>query len=499
MNQDTIHDVVLVGCGPVGATLANLLVQQGLTIAVLDREAGIYPLARAGHFDAEIMRVFQSIGLASEVEKSTGQTVGMRFVDSDGAPLMEWRRGGAKGPLGWVSDYMFFQPAVERTLRDAFNASGRAQLLLSHDTFAIEEAGDHAVVRAEDTASGRLVSVRGRYVVGCDGARSLVRRLIGSEQEDLGFKQRWLVVDVKQNRDLGLEPISTQHCNPQRPAYASSTTNGMLRWEIMLLPHEDAVRTAMHDTVWQFIENSVRPISRADGEIQRSVVYTFESLIARQWRSGRLLIAGDAAHRTPPFLGQGMCAGIRDAANLAWKLVAVCSGRADAGLLDTYQTERHPHVRAFIEGAVEVGKFVQMDDPVKLAERAADMRANPKAYAPPNPALGPGLSERHGVDTGVGRQFVQPTVDGRLLDEWIGHDFAVLATASFMASQPGLQSLQQEHPRLRIVPLPEDLSALFEPYGTPAVLVRPDRYVHAPVGSAQELARVLAQLPVRLQ
>lgn len=498
MEQESdLYDVVIVGYGPVGATLANLLVQQGLTVAILEREGGVYHLARAGHFDAEIMRVFQSIGVAQEVETRCGVTLGMRWLDADGALLMEWRRGGDKGPNGWVSDYMFHQPDLERTLRAKLDSSSLVRSFLLHDVYDIEDQNSHVVVRAEDTASARLVEVRGRYVVGCDGARSLVRRLIGSEHEDLGFKQRWLVIDVRESRDLGLERISFQHCNPDRPMYASSTANGWLRWEIMLKPGDDVRQIVREPSVWDFIENSVRPIRRGDGEIERSAVYTFESLIATRWRRGRLLIAGDAAHRTPPFLGQGMCAGIRDAANLAWKLAAVCRGRAPEGLLETYASERMPHVRTFIEGAIESGKIIQMSDPAALVARTQDMRANPKAYAPPNPALGPGLGKGDGVG-GLDRQVEQPRIDGRLMDDHIGHAFAIVSTKSFVERHAAAFARAKSLSHLQWVVLPEERSVVLDRYGAPAILVRPDRYVHAAISGEDDLQAVLEGLPLRL-
>jgi 3-(3-hydroxy-phenyl)propionate hydroxylase len=500
MNQQdtTLYDVVIVGFGPVGATLANLLVQQGLTVAILEREAGVYHLARAGHFDAEVMRIFQSIGVADEVEAQSGITLGMRFLDADGAVLMEWKRGGEKGPMGWVSDYMFHQPNLERTLRNQLARSPQAASFLMHEVYAIEEAADHVVVKAEDTANARLVQFRGRYVVGCDGARSLVRRTIGSEHEDLGFKQRWLVVDVKQKRDLDIERVSMQHCNPERPMYTSATVSGMLRWEIMLKPEDDLATVTRDNAVWDFIENSVRPIRREDGEITRAAVYMFESLIAKQWHRGRLFLAGDCAHRTPPFLGQGMCAGIRDAANLAWKLAAVCQGRANDDLLSIYETERIPHVRAFIQGAIEAGTIIQMADPAALAARTRDMRANPKAYAPPNPALGPGLVVNNG-ENGVGRQYVQPRLDGKLMDDLVGHAFALVATEEFKSTEAGLLAdLQQRFSQLRVIILPEAFAETLQPYGAPAILLRPDRYVLATIQNGAQLSDILEALPVRL-
>ena len=411
---------------------------------------------------------------------------------------MEWRRGGDKGPFGWVSDYMFHQPDLERTLRAKLRTASGATTFLSHDVYDIAEESDCVVIRAEDTERSRLVEIRGRYVVGCDGARSLVRRHIGSEHEDLGFKQRWLVVDVLESRDLGLERISTQHCNPARPMYASSLANGRLRWEIMVKPEDDVTQIVRENAVWNFIENSVRPIRREDGDITRAVVYTFESLVATKWRSGRLLIAGDSAHRTPPFLGQGMCAGIRDAANLAWKLAAICQGRATPALLDTYQPERMPHVREFIHGAIESGKIIQMADPEALVARTRDMRANPKAYAPPNPALGHGgLGNDYGK-AGLGRQVVQPTIAGELMDNKIGHAFAVLSTAEFSERHDEVYKRLQSQRDLKWVVLPPQSAGLLESYGAPAILVRPDRYVHACAQDGRELLAALDALPLQL-
>ncbi|MES2189501.1 MAG: bifunctional 3-(3-hydroxy-phenyl)propionate/3-hydroxycinnamic acid hydroxylase [Pseudomonadota bacterium] len=485
-------DVAIVGYGPVGATLANLLVQQGLRVAVLEREGDVYHLARAGHLDAEVMRVLQGIGIADDFEPDTGQTKAMRFVNADGKVLMEWKRGGERGPNGWVSDYMFYQPTLEGHMRKRLAGAPGFKQFLMHDVYEIESGADGVTVRAEDVVSNRLVSLRARYVVGCDGARSLVRRLIGATHEDLGFKQRWLVVNVNTHADMGFEPVSTQICDPARPAYAGASGQ-RLRWEFMVHDHESSREMLRHEHIWSLIENSVRPIQREQGEIIRSAVYTFESLIARRWRSGRLLIAGDAAHRMPPFLGQGMCAGVRDASNLAWKLAAVLQGRADDGLLDTYETERAPHVTAFTRGAIEAGKFVQMSDPVEIAARMKDMQDNPKSFAPPNPHLGPGLSEVNGSN-GIGRQFMQPVVNGQRLDDLVGHHFALVARAGFLAGGASPAALARQWPGLKVVELSVDQSAALAPYGAEALILRPDRYVHASAADVSSLEKALAGL-----
>jgi 3-(3-hydroxy-phenyl)propionate hydroxylase len=490
MSEQGIYDVVINGYGPVGATLANLLAQQGLSVAIADREGGYYHLARAGHFDAEIMRIWQTLGMAEAVEAETGTTVGMRFMGANGELLMEWKRGGAKGPYGWVSDYMFYQPALEKRLRERLAQESKVDAHLFFDAYAIEEHGDHVVLKGENTASSQLVELRGRYLVGCDGARSLVRRVMGTAQEDLGFRQRWLVVDVQQNRDLGLPRYTTQHCNPDRPTTAAPGALGMHRWEMMLKDGESAAEMTKPEKIWSLIGQSVRPIQPTDGEIARATVYTFESLIADRWRQGRLLIAGDAAHRMPPFLGQGMCAGVRDAYNLAWKLAAVCQGRAGDELLDSYESERRPHLRAFTQGAIDAGRLVQLSDEA-VRELIVQMQANPKAYAPPNPTLGPGLQQASAHPL-IGRQVMQPSIDGRLLDEHLGLGFGLVAGRGFWPSEEALQQSIAAHPHLAHVTF--DIEGATQVDGRPwALVVRPDRYVMAAVDAFDKLDDALAR------
>ena len=232
---------------------------------------------------------------------------------------------------------------------------------LRHDVFAFEEKADGVELRMEDLSTGKLVRASARYVVGCDGARSIVRRFMGTELDDLQSHERWLVVDVllqRERPDLGDHSI--QFCDPARPATYVRGVGNRRRWELMLMPGDDPTAITRPEAIWALLSRWVTP---QEATLERPAVYTFHSVVARGWRAGRLLIAGDAAHQTPPFMGQGMCAGIRDAANLAWKLGAVVRGDAPPGLLDTYESERSPHVREFIQTAVRLGGVIQTTDP----------------------------------------------------------------------------------------------------------------------------------------
>ena len=340
----------------------------------------------------------------------------------------------------------------------------------------IEQGADGARTAVLDHATGERARVSARFVMGCDGARSLVRRLIGSAMEDLHAHQQWLVVDVilgAAKPELG--DFSVQHCDPARPATYVRGVGMRRRWEIMLMPGEDPGTAGEAGTVWRLLAPWLRP---DEAEIERAAVYTFHAAIARAWRGGRLLLAGDAAHLTPPFLGQGMCAGMRDVANLAWKLRGVLGG-ADEGLLDSYTSERRAHVRDFIEVPVRLGRVIQETDVVAARARDERMLAQPELMRSPAPRLGPGLHGGRGEP--AGRIAPQPVLaDGRLSDDVVGLGFGVLATGDFEGEVPGA-----------VVVRDAALAGWLGEVGARAVVVRPDRYV---LGVADDVSGVLRLL-----
>ena len=443
-----MEDVAILGYGPVGALLANLLGQAGLTVAVYERETAIFPLPRAVHFDGEVMRIFQSAGLAERIAQvARPSSQGMHFVNAEGRTLMVRRGVEGRGPQGWPNNWYFHQPALEEILRAGVARFANVTVHLGREITDVSELDS-------------------RFVIGCDGARSLVRRAIGSRQHDLGLHQPWLVVDLlckpESPRVKALPDYTVQLCDPQRPTTIVNVGKARRRWEIMLMPDDDPARLTEPGIFWPMMARWLEP---QDAALERAAVYTFHSVVQEGWRKDNLLLAGDACHQTPPFLGQGMCAGMRDAANLAWKLVAVLRDGAPDSLLDTYESERRPHVETFIELAVKLGAILQETDPTKAAERDRRFAAGAEMFDFPQPQLGSGC--RADAPPPVGTIFPQPLLpDGRLMDEAIGTRFAVVGDVGRLAD------------RWRdAVALPGVGAAWLAQRGLRAALLRPDRYI----------------------
>ncbi len=494
MNQ-TVFDVAIIGYGPAGATLANLLGQYGLSVLVLEREAEIYPLPRAIHFDGETMRVFETAGLRPQVETiSRPGLKGMYFNNAAGETLLIRAGTQERGPHGCATNHYFHQPELEAVLRSGLQRFAQVQVRTRHEVTAIQDGADTATLQVTNLQTQESHTVQARYVVGCDGARSMVRKAMGTKMVDLGLHQPWLVFDVRLKTDVpGLPDHTVQHCDPARPMTYCNVTGNRRRWEIMLMPGDDPAQLVQPETLWKLVRKWVTP-SQAD--IERAVIYTFHSVIAEGWRQGRLMLAGDAAHQTPPFLGQGMCAAIRDVSNLAWKLNAVLRGRADDALLDTYESERSPHVQAFIDLAVKLGDIIQTTDPQAARERDAKFKAGqPEIFQFPAPRLGPGVWQ--GEQAAVAQVFPQPTLaNGRLLDSLLGLNFAVLGEDTVLAAVSEDTRERWQAQGVVTVPAREpELKAWLDQQGVRAVLLRPDRYVLGVAQNSAELDRLSALLP----
>jgi 3-(3-hydroxy-phenyl)propionate hydroxylase len=494
--KDFDADVLVVGFGPTGATLSALLAQAGLSVVAVDQALDLHPLPRAVHFDAEIMRIFQSLGLAEALGPHIVEAPDYEFRTAKGEVLMRIA-SRPMTPLGWASGYMFHQPGLERTLRARAMAEPALSVRLGVRFEAFAQDADGVTVTL-DGPQGRQ-ALRCRYLVGCDGGPSLVRDCAGLALEDLKFDEPWLVVDTRPGAGHRLPDINLQICDPRRPTTCVLAGPGRHRWEFMLLPGEDPAAVLADG----FAEPLIAAWAPGDGfEIERKAVYRFHGLIAQSWRNGRVLIAGDAAHQMPPMAGQGLCSGIRDAFNLAWKLAAVAGG-ADDALLDTYEAERSPHARQVIDLAIGLGRVVCAQDPAVAAVRDEQMLAARAAGAAPPPmafsAFATGLLMSGAP--GAGTLFPQPVIgEGEAairLDEVLGAG-AWLITRS----APGAERDSTPGPRLWGLDAPQlagfgdPLHAWLDQHGVDAVLVRPDRVVFG-AGDAAAISAAYRAAQVR--
>lgn len=443
-------DVAIIGAGPVGLTLANLLARRGVSVAVLEKQAEPYDLPRAIHFDGEIMRVFQAAGLAAEVAPLTLVGKGMLFKNAAGRVLIDWSRAQEVGPQGWYESYRFHQPGLEKALAGGLARFGHADLRRGVAVSGLAQNDDQVTLTLDD--GGRLTA---GYVVGCDGASSWLRHALAIDLTDLGFREPWAVVDIELTRprpDLG--DHSVQYCDPDAPATYVRGIGGWRRWEWRRSEQDAPLDDA---AVWRRLGKWITP---NDGRLARSAVYEFRSAIAARWRVGRCFLAGDAAHQMPPFMGQGMCAGVRDAANLTWKLAMALRGGPD--VLDSYEPERAPHVRAFIDKTMQLGRLINQT-------AAGEAPSGQMSSVWPN--LGPGLAA--GEQSGA--LAPQPVMSGQHCDDLAAGGFYVLARLPCKAPVPVFAAAEDWL----------DQNGLF------AALIRPDGYVLEGAPDAGSLGRAL--------
>lgn len=499
------YDVAIVGYGPVGAILANLLGQAGRRVVVVEREASIYDLPRAVHFDGEIMRVFQSAGLARAVSGIIRSIAGAEFVRPSGERLLGIDSlTEPRGPAGWAPANLFYQPHLELILREGVGRFANVTVRLRHEATAIEQLSDRVRVTLRDAGFAREETVEARYLIGADGAASFTRRQAGIRFESLDYDREWLVIDAMLKRPVELPDLVQQICDPERPTTFVPSAGAHRRWEFQLRGEETREEMERPQRVWELLEPWLGP---EDADVIRAVVYEFHGTLAERWRDGRVLLIGDAAHQMPPFLGQGMCSGIRDAANLCWKLCAVLDGRAPERLLDTYESERKPHADDIVEWAIAVGKLI---DAFAHAEAGAAGRPGASlrdaGYGGGRRmgALGPGLLQRDAPPDGpVGQLFPQSLVrtpDGaeRLCDELLGPGFA-LVVRGHPTERIGPEAdafWKAQGARLVDLDDVELLDAWTAPVFASAttVVVRPDRYVAGVASSPSGLDALTREL-----
>ena len=486
--SDYDHDVVIVGCGPTGATLANLLSQSGANVLVIDREAAIYNLPRAVHFDDETMRVFQAVGISDALLKKVRVNPGMRFVDSDGVVLLDWPRPVDIGRQGWHGSYRLHQPDLEVLLRDAIAQYANCTLKLGHELLALEQSDSAVELTYQNKKTGTTENCRSKYVVGCDGANSIVREAMRVEMEDLGFNERWLVLDVLLNQDMPeLGDHTIQYCSSEQPITYCRNPGLRRRWEMALSDLVSDKQALDTSTIWSSLS---RWISPQDATLERKAIYTFRSQVAKCWRNERMLIAGDAAHLTPPFMGQGMCAGIRDASNLAWKLTMVLQNECADVLLDSYEQERRPHVREYITTAIALGKLINSLERENVRSIALDGDKADLQMASIAPRLGSSdiVTEPFRLSRHIGKLFDQLVItDGTRLDNCIGYQHVLISRCG--PASVSVKPVNKKELNLSVCDQVA-LSAMLDQWQVEAVFVRPDRYVLATTNNLNDSANL---------
>ena len=407
------YDVAIVGFGPTGGTLANLLALQGFSILIIEKEKSFYPLPRAVHFDDEIMRVFQTIGITDKFLKHTIINKGTKFVNSKNQVVLDWPRPRSITENGWYPSYRFHQPDLERKLRRRLKDFKKVSIMQNTKVNSLKEEKNSVKICIENINNNKISEIRAKYIIGCDGARSTIRKQIKAKFQNLGFTQKWAVVDLILKKNKKELPDRTiQYSNSKRPATYCRNVGKRRRWEFAINNNESEKKVLSNSYIWNFLKPWLKP---SEALMERKTIYTFQSAISKKWKKGRVFLAGDAAHLMPPFMGQGMCAGVRDASNLAWKIAYCLKNNHSEKLLNTYQSERYSNVIEYIKTTVKMGEFVNAVGTSNITGEVSSTPNGQKSMKSIKPKLGKGLGKIN--DKNRGKIFPQFKLkNGKSLD-----------------------------------------------------------------------------------
>ncbi|MGW1213837.1 bifunctional 3-(3-hydroxy-phenyl)propionate/3-hydroxycinnamic acid hydroxylase [Streptomyces sp. NPDC002499] len=354
MDTDGAYDVAVIGYGPTGVTAANLLGATGLRVVVVERDAEVHSRARAISTDEEVVRIWQRAGLAERLKQDMLAERPVDFVDARGRSFLSARptpRGHGHPPQMFI-----YQPALEQVLREGVDRYPNVEVLLRHECLRLRQDADGVELTVVSTDDDSVRRIRAAYVIAADGGSSLTRAQLNVGYEGRTYEDRWVVIDTEMLKPWPGHDRLRFRCDPARPAVDCPTPLGHHRWEFPILPGDDERQLTTDEAIHRLLARY--GIGRDDVRIQRAAVYSHHVRFADRFRVGRVFLAGDAAHAMPPWIGQGMAAGVRDAANLCWKLDAVLRGELGADVLDSYEAERKPHVKEVTRRAVFVGRVI---------------------------------------------------------------------------------------------------------------------------------------------
>ncbi len=511
MKQENV-DVAIVGYGPVAKLLATLLGQKGWKVGIYERFEEPYGLPRAVHYDHETARILQSALSTKEVEKIS--QIVPDFYEWQNAKRqallkIDWSQYGISG---WPGDMFFNQPELEEVMDEACRKQSTVRVNLGYDAIELNEFDKYVELIVKDL-HGEKTKIMAQYVIGCDGANSFVRENMNYTLTDLGFAADWLVVDIIPLEEREWNPMNLQLCDPARPTTVVSGGPGRRRWEFMALPGETKEELNNIEVAWRLLEPW--NISPNNAKLERHAVYTFKAQWVNEWRKGRLIVAGDAAHLTPPFMGQGLCSGLRDSKNLAWKLDLVLSGKVDDTILDTYTTERKPHNQAVVEAALYLGKMICVTDPKAAKERDEAFLSGNAPEFPKFPILNEGILSKteKESDTFAGQLSLQSqvTYQGKtgLFDDVVGQGWMIISpidSPKKVLSDEQIQFLENIDAKfIEISDSSKEASNVavdvegrygqyFNKSGSEAIIIRPDYYIFGSTSSFTNLPLLVEDL-----
>jgi len=474
-------DVTIVGLGPAGGTLANLLAMHGFSILILEREKSFYPLPRAVHFDDEIMRVFQTIGITKEFVKYTIINKGTKFVNSKKKVILDWPRPKKITDNGWYPSYRFHQPDLEKQLRKKLKNYEKVFIEQNSEVRKITNSKNHVDITYTNTKNHKEYNIRSKYLVGCDGANSTTRDQMKTKMDNLGFTQKWAVVDLILNKKKNNLPDRTiQYSNPKQPATYCRNVGKRRRWEFAIKKNQSDKKVLSENYIWNFLKPW---LNKSEAIIERKTIYQFESSIARKWRKGRIFIAGDAAHLMPPFMGQGMCAGIRDASNLAWKIATCLRVKHNDAFLNTYQSERSLNVREYIETTMRMGEFVNAVESIQITDNIMSDNKGIKSMQSIKPKMGKGLG--YLKDKNRGKIFPQFKLNKNIsLDDNFSKKGILILSSDIKTK------VSKNYPLVNSKKF-KKLSVYLKNINSKAIIVRPDRFILGSANTNHEINLLL--------